>query len=98
MALTPTLEGPGPRRGTAPDSADARTAPCPASPTRMVARADGAVNKVLQSPDFAGCVARLGHTPRPAEPGWFRGLLRGRIETLSAAAIPRRCPPSRTGR
>ena len=40
------------------------------------------MNKVLGSPDFAERVARLGYTPRPTEPEWFRDYLRKQIETL----------------
>ena len=52
----------------------------------MLARANAAVNKVLASPDFAKRVGRLGYTPRPTEPEWFRDYLRRQIETLTRQA------------
>ena len=44
------------------------------------------MNKVLASPELAERVGRLGYTPRPTEPEWFRKHLRGRIETLEQQA------------
>ena len=59
----------------------------PAStPAPIVARANAAMNKVLASTDFAERVGRLGYTPRPTVPEWFREFLRGQIETLTRQA------------
>ena len=44
------------------------------------------MNKVLASPELAERVGRLGYTPRPTEPEWFREYLRGQIETLGRQA------------
>jgi len=57
-----------------------------ATPAPVIARANAAMNKVLASPDFAERVGRLGYTPRPTEPEWFREYLRGQIETLTRQA------------
>ncbi len=57
-----------------------------ATPAPVIARANAAMNKVLASPDFAERVGRLGYTPRPTEPEWFREFLRGQIETLGRQA------------
>jgi tripartite-type tricarboxylate transporter receptor subunit TctC len=52
----------------------------------VLARATAAVNRVLASPDFAERIGRLGCTPRPTEPEWFRDSLRGQIERLTRQA------------
>jgi tripartite-type tricarboxylate transporter receptor subunit TctC len=57
-----------------------------ATPAPIIARANAAMNKVLASPDFAERVGRLGYTPRPTEPEWFRDYLRRQIETLTRQA------------
>ncbi len=57
-----------------------------ATPAPIIARANAAMNKVLASPDFAERVGRLGYTPRPTEPEWFRDYLRRQIETLTRKA------------
>jgi tripartite-type tricarboxylate transporter receptor subunit TctC len=57
-----------------------------ATPGPIIARANTAMNKVLASPDFAERVGRLGYTPRPTEPEWFREYLRGQIERLTRQA------------
>ncbi len=56
------------------------------TPAPIIARANAAMNKVLNSPDFAERVARLGYTPRGTEPERFREFLRGQIETLGRQA------------
>jgi tripartite-type tricarboxylate transporter receptor subunit TctC len=57
-----------------------------ATPAPVIARANAAMNKVLASPELAERVGRLGYTPRPTEPEWFREYLRGQIETLGRQA------------
>ena len=57
-----------------------------ATPAPVIARANTAMNKVLASPEFAERVGRLGYTPRPTEPEWFREFLREQIETLGRQA------------
>jgi tripartite-type tricarboxylate transporter receptor subunit TctC len=57
-----------------------------ATPAPIIARANAAMNRVLASSDFAERVGRLGYTPRPTEPEWFRDYLRRQIETLTRQA------------
>lgn len=56
------------------------------TPAPVVARANAAMNTVLASAEFAERVGKLGYTPRPTEPEWFRTFLRGQIETLGRQA------------
>ena len=57
-----------------------------ATPAPVIARANAALNTVLRSPELAERVGRLGYTPRPTEPEWFREYLRRQIETLTRQA------------
>ncbi|GAA0586366.1 tripartite tricarboxylate transporter substrate binding protein [Craurococcus roseus] len=56
------------------------------TPAPVIARANAALNAVLRSPELAERVGRLGYTPRPTEPEWFRDFLRAQIETLGRQA------------
>jgi tripartite-type tricarboxylate transporter receptor subunit TctC len=56
------------------------------TPPAIIARANAAMNAVLNQPDFAERVARLGFVPRPTEPEWFRTFLAGQIKELGDRA------------
>ncbi|MCB4821491.1 Bug family tripartite tricarboxylate transporter substrate binding protein [Roseicella aerolata] len=56
------------------------------TPAPVIARANAALNKVLNQPEFTERVARLGYVPRPTEPEWFRTFLQGQIRDLGERA------------
>jgi tripartite-type tricarboxylate transporter receptor subunit TctC len=56
------------------------------TPAPVIARANAALNKVLNQPEFTERVARLGYVPRPTEPEWFRTFLQGQIRELGERA------------
>jgi hypothetical protein len=56
------------------------------TPAPVIARANAALNKVLQLPELGERLARLGYAPRGSEPEYFRSFLREQIETLTARA------------
>jgi tripartite-type tricarboxylate transporter receptor subunit TctC len=56
------------------------------TPAPVIARANAALNRVLQLPELAERLARLGYAPRGSEPEGFRDFLRNQIETLTARA------------
>ena len=56
------------------------------TPAPVIARANAALNKVLQLPELGERLARLGYAPRGSEPAYFHAFLREQIETLTARA------------
>ncbi|MBV1798251.1 tripartite tricarboxylate transporter substrate binding protein [Siccirubricoccus sp. G192] len=56
------------------------------TPAPVIARANAALNKVLQLPELGERLARLGYAPRGSEPAYFRSFLQEQIETLTARA------------
>jgi tripartite-type tricarboxylate transporter receptor subunit TctC len=57
-----------------------------ATPAPIIARANGALNAVLGSADFAQRVAKIGFVPRPSTPEFFRDFLRDQTAELTQRA------------
>ncbi|MDI3307149.1 MAG: tripartite tricarboxylate transporter substrate-binding protein [Acetobacteraceae bacterium] len=56
------------------------------TPAPVIARANAALNKVLQLPELGERLARLGYAPRGSEPEYFRTFLAEQIRTLTTRA------------
>ncbi len=64
------------------------------TPAPVIARANAALNKVLQLPELGERLGRLGYAPRGSAPEYFHTFLRGQIETLTMRAKEAGLEPS----